>query len=117
MDAKELIMSLIRLESPSPDLDREIALSVGYSSRPGAKDGEMIWTSKSKVDVLKLPLFTASVHEAMELARSLNPLGTVACSWEEGAASAKIDAYREIQARLPAPAICAAIIFSLVKGR
>lgn len=113
MEAKRLVLALLRAASHSPDLDREIAFAVGYKMRSGARPGEEFWTSPAGVEVMKLPSFTLNLHDSIALAETLS-LESGGISWEDGAGSAKIGAHRTMQARTPSLALCAAIIYTLL---
>lgn len=117
MDAKQLVLALLRADGPSRDLDREIAIFAGYKSRSGSKPGEEYWTSPSQVDFLALPKFTESLDAAFELMMQTASSDDGGLSWEPQAGSARLSGDRYMQAALPSLALCASVTFRLALSR
>jgi len=103
----ELALALKTLEKPDPELDKEIAIFAGY--RPGPNG--LTWISPSD-RIGKLPTFTGSFDAAYDLA--IEVLGTEfqGCSWEAGAASAKVRHAPYVAAKTPAIAISLAVVLA-----
>ena len=113
MDAKTLVMALLRASGPSKELDRDIAIFSGYTVRTDTKPGEEFWTSPSQVDFLNLPKFTASIDAAFDLFKQTSPAYPGGLSWEAQSASARLADDRFMQAESPALALCASVVLRL----
>lgn len=116
MNANQMALAFTQAEGPSQQLDRAMALIAGFRSRSGPSPGEEFWTSPSGIQLLKLPQFSANLHDTIELAEALFPDSIIGVSWEYGSASGKIGDAPVQQAKTPSLALCAAIVASYPHG-
>lgn len=109
MTAQELLSAILSATEPSRDLDRLIAVLAGYKSRGGAKQEEF-WASPVGVEMMKLPQFTGSIHDGLELAKYLFPDVKIGCAWDEDGGYAKIGDGPYHKANTTSLALSAAIV-------
>jgi hypothetical protein len=108
MDLTSLIAALSSLEGPDREIDAEIAAAVGYRKSASPQK----WVEPKDDREVNLPAFTGSVDIAYQLARTLRPDLSGACSWEPGKGYAKLGNNAACEASGPAIAICIAALSS-----
>ncbi|OWK24296.1 hypothetical protein AJ87_24270 [Rhizobium yanglingense] len=118
MSLKKLIDDLQAARGPSRQLDVDIALEMGYKRKEpetirgpdGSPIKRHLWLVPTGEDVDRVPYYTTSIDYACQLVRQIAPSHVGGCSWEDGAASARIDNDPYCQAATPAIALCIAAL-------
>ncbi|RYZ93433.1 MAG: hypothetical protein EOP06_00950 [Proteobacteria bacterium] len=114
-----IVASLETAREGSRLLDRQIAEAIGWRREiredrdPQGRIIERgIWFEPTSGKAGTIPNYTGDLEAAHSLAKFVAPESTGGCSWEDGAASARIGSGPYSQARTPAMALsCAALKF------
>lgn len=118
-----LIKRLMRDDTAHRDLDDAIAETVGwsraYETTTDPTTGEQTrkllkrWFPPGSSTLRRVPSYTTDLQCALDLAADVSGGATVACSWERGAASAKIGDRPPVPAVKATMAVCAAALIFL----
>jgi len=107
MTAQEIIEGLRTSQEPSRELDAQIAEFVGFKKvEQGSK---VIWLAPWGTEPTKIPYYSRSIDQALQLAQERFPSDMCAFSWEPNNASAKLGKNEFVTAANPALAICLAV--------
>lgn len=104
ISTQEMLRQLVNSESGDTELDRHLAIALGYVER------ESSWTRPDGIALRALPRFTSDVQDAVDLAEQVDGVQFGGAGWESGRASAKLGDGNSYEARTLACAICLAVL-------
>lgn len=119
MSLEEIIEVLKSAETPSRNLDADIATAIGWRRGIGkAAPGRAVkvWISPTHQEADRVPFYTDDIQHAMDLADFVAP-GRKGVSWEGGTGFAKINDGPSFQAATPAIALCLAALDALMRNQ
>lgn len=123
MEIAAIVASIEAASEGSRILDRHIAEVIGWRREIREDRDEQgqivtrgVWYEPNSEKPGTIPNYTGNLDAAHSLARFIAPQSSGGCSWEDGAASAKIGDGPYSQARTPALALSCAALKFLIKA-
>lgn len=124
MEIAKIVAGIEAASSGSRILDRQIAEAIGWRREiredrdgEGQRISRGVWYDPSSGLPGTIPNYSGDLEAAHSLVKLIAPKSAGGCTWEDGAASAKIGMGQYIQARTPALALSSAALRYLSETR